>query len=112
MLSLPWLMFVFWAVLGGVFGWYLFSMAHRARRRRQAAEKEQHASDEARQSRQQEADIDETEKTEEKIIQLEKKYKFDYLVWKDSRGTLNLDKVYNQFGFTIYKMNNEKKNKK
>ena len=60
MLSLPWLMFMFSPVLGGVFGWYLFSMAHRARRRRQAAEKEQHASDVARQIRRLDAINDKT----------------------------------------------------
>lgn len=59
----------------------------------------------ARKIQEREADVADFEHlTEDQIIKLKDKYHFDYLVWKENRGMLPFEKVYNQFGFTIYKL--------
>lgn len=53
-----------------------------------------------------EADVADFENIDEsRLKELQKKYNVSYLVWKDGRGKLNFEKVYNQFGFSIYKLN-------
>jgi len=64
-----------------------------------------YSDDAARKIQEREADVANFEEiTEEKLIELQNKYKFSYLVWKDSRGNLSFSRVYNQFGFSIYKL--------
>lgn len=60
----------------------------------------------AKEIQQREADVADFENmTEEKIIELKKKYEFSYLVWKKTRGQLEFPIAYEQFGFAIYRLN-------
>lgn len=64
-----------------------------------------HSDELARKIAEREKDVaDFEDMTEERIKELKNKYNISYLVWKETRAKLNFEKVYNQFGFTIYKL--------